>query len=479
MPPVRRASGGWLLRRISRGDDYSGDLVGGDHGRSLPDDALSPVLACLPTAADVVRCAAACRRWASVVAKDAAVLSRTLAPPLQGLTLGFFHQPDGATGATPRKRKRLSSNDDSDTAAQPRFFPSAAAAGLLGLRSPSKTALADAVLDDQGRSSRLLEHARPVASRNGCLVVELRRERHTEGLTLCVVNPMTGDLAQVPPLSGSDKPGDYACALYTGHDDLVSPPLSSFFFRVLIVYNRRSSTVLRSYSSDTRSWSAEVNRSWGPKVSSEDLRALGQSIVLRGVAYWPLRRTVLAVRIDTPEPAELRMPLSGTSSLPLGWRSLGVTPDGRLTFIDAAVCGGEYVTVAARAFLCPKAGEDDDGGGKWETIRGNCIRMTQLKLRCRDRDTPYEETIKLRWFCEKSGNLFFTLGKGTRSPGAFTVNMSTEQVEKVADDVDGLLHSHRGSWPSFVGYEMDGPTYLAAVLSGPLHSSNLSTNFRV
>jgi len=75
-----------------------GDLHGSDDDGtaliSIPDDALSPVLARLPSAADVVHAAATCRRWARVVAKDAAVLSGALPLPLSvpGLTLGCFYQ---------------------------------------------------------------------------------------------------------------------------------------------------------------------------------------------------------------------------------------------------------------------------------------------------------------------------------------------------------------------------------------------------
>ncbi|WVZ96104.1 hypothetical protein U9M48_041785 [Paspalum notatum var. saurae] len=443
MPPVRRASGGWLFRRISHDDDDGGDLVGGDYGRSLPDDALSPVLARLPTAADVVRCTATCRRWATIVAKDAAILSRTLTPPIQALTLGFFHQLKGAAEATPRKRRRLSDM----TTAQPRFVPTATATKLLGgllHGTPSTTALGDAVLDDEWRSSRLLEHALPVAAHDGWLVVELQRERYTDGLTLCVCNPTTGELAVVPSLSGLDKPGEYACALYTGtgagHHQRPS------FFRVLI-----------SYSSDTGRWSAEVNRSWGPKFTGEDLRSLGQSVVVQGVAYWPLRRTALAVRVDTPEPAELRMPPNGIAPLPRGWRLLGVDPDGgeKLVSIEAGVCGaGDYLCVARRQTLRP--GEDE-----WQKATKNKIRLKQLIVR-RPGDKlppPFGETINFRWFCQKSGILLFTLGQDTNSPGAFALNMATEHLEKVADGLECSL------WTSFVGYEIDGATYLASKLS--------------
>jgi len=70
---------------------------------------------------------------------------------------------------------------------------------------------------------------------------------------------------------------------------------------------------------------------------------------------------------------------------------------------------------------------------------------------------PFGERINLRWFCEKSGTLLFTLGEGTSSPGAFVLNIATEHIEKVADGIDC------DSWRNFVGYEMDGAAYLASI----------------
>jgi hypothetical protein len=96
----------------------------------------------------------------------------------------------------------------------------------------------------------LFEHARPLASRNGRLVLELRREERAQGLTLSVYNPMTGEVSVLPSLASEDCPGYYACAILTGDDlDAASTPLG--FFRVLLVYNCRSFTALRIFSPPT------------------------------------------------------------------------------------------------------------------------------------------------------------------------------------------------------------------------------------
>ncbi|CAL4988552.1 unnamed protein product [Urochloa decumbens] len=477
MPPVRRArcdhraapySGiGWLPRSSRIDDDVDlGSSDGGGEAVPVPHDALTPVLVRLPSAADVVRSAATCRRWARLVARNAAMLSGAL-PSLRCLTLGFLHQEDA--GITARRRRA------SAAAAQPCFVPTAAAGKLIGLQSPSRTALADAVLglgDDRG----LLEHSRPVAARNGWIVLELRQERYTDSLKLCVCNPTRGGLFMLPPLAGADKPGDYTCALYTGHDLATPGPLSTFF-RLLIVYNRRACafTSLRCYSSDSGRWSKEAKRSWGPKIGC--LRELGQSVVVCGVAYWHLRRSAFAVRVDTPEPTEVPMPPTGPGvrNLPRGWCSLGVDADRKLTFIDAGLCNdlddaalGKgsgaavrsnscHLSVATRSVFRPGSG-DDRCSGQWERIEGRFIRLEQLKV-CfgEDKVPPFGEKMTLRWFCEKSGNLLFTLGEGTSSPGAFVLNIATKHVEKVADGIDC------DSWKNFVGYEMDGAAYLASL----------------
>ncbi|KAF8661931.1 hypothetical protein HU200_056900 [Digitaria exilis] len=468
MPPARRARGsahraapyhrrGWL-------NDDGGGLLVSDDGEPLPipDDALSPVLARLPSGADVVRSAATCRCWARLVAKDGAVLSRAL-PQLPCLTLGFLHQDDA--GTTARRRR------SSAAAAQPCFVPTAAAGRLIGLRAPSWTALADAVLGPGDDHRGVLEHARPVAARNGWVVLELRQERYTDSLKLCVCNPMRGEIAMLPPLAGAEKPGDYACALYTGHDDLVTPRPLSAFFRLLIVYNRRAFTALRSYSSDAGRWSTEAKRSWGPKIASP--RHLGQSIVVDGVAYWHLRHSAFAVRVDISEPTEVLMPAAShhISNLPRGWQSLGVDTDGKLIFIDAGLCNlpnvglvSYHLLVATRSVFCPGSGSGDGGcSGEW-VERFKTIRQKQLKVRYEgwfggEKAPPlFQEKVNLRWFSEKSGTLLFTLGKGTSSPGAFVLNIVTGHVEKVADGVDCDL------WSNFVGYEIDGAAYLASIL---------------
>ncbi|VAI27364.1 unnamed protein product [Triticum turgidum subsp. durum] len=276
----------------------------------------------------------------------------------------------------------------------------------------------------------------------GRLLLELRRDAHADGLSLCVCNPMTGDMALLPPIP---NPGFYACTVLCG-DDLAPPRPSRTFFRVLIVYNRHRHTALRSYSSDTECWSREVQRP-GPKIKGNKLRKFGQGVVLRGVAYWPLLRTVLAVRLDTPEPTEAPMPAGNLSDQPQNLRLLGATPDGKLTFIRAGVSRDGRLPKKSRDRLCV-AIRVLETSGTWE--RKDVFVLPQLAL-------TYLPTINVRWFGEKSGILLFTLGDASNNHGAFALNVETHEIEKLASGV------RCSSWENLVGYEMDGASYLVSI----------------
>jgi len=336
-PYCRGGGRGWLSRRRRRRrrcrTSGGGFRVCDDTGgASLTDDVLAAIFTRLPNAADVVRCAATCRRWASVVAKEADALSRALLlPPLPGLALGFFHihhqdrQDAGAVTTNTRKRKRRSTVECSTP---PCFVPTASGSRLLGF---GFNLLSTTGLQAGGQQHGVfdLSRSRPIASRNGRLVLELQSVDGS--LRLCVCNPMIGDVAVLPPLLGKDRPKIYACTLLTGAD-LDRPrrpsPSSDDFFRVLIIYNRDRFTALRSYSSDTCSWSMEAKKTSGPKLTNWDLGKLGQGIVLHGVAYWPLKRTALAVRFDTPAPpAQVRSTSFSVDRPDVRGRRPGETPE--------------------------------------------------------------------------------------------------------------------------------------------------------
>ncbi|KAL6639853.1 hypothetical protein ACP70R_022448 [Stipagrostis hirtigluma subsp. patula] len=222
-----------------------------EDGFPLNDEALLIVFACsaLDTA-DLLRCAATCRRWRRLVIRDAEFICR-LKPPdrrfLHGMAIGFFHQrPD-------------------DNGAPPRFLP------LLPSSSSSRHASLDAVFDDD-----MFKGSRLIASRKGRLLVELRRAPRAAALRLVVCHPLAGDVTVLPSLSVKDRPGNYACALLAPDDDLYGtaavdpPPSCSASFQVLVVYKRRKDTVCRTYSSGTKAWGPEGKVS-GAGISSRRL----------------------------------------------------------------------------------------------------------------------------------------------------------------------------------------------------------------
>ncbi|CAM0884019.1 unnamed protein product [Alopecurus aequalis] len=220
-------------RRMKKGRRH---IKVGGMTASLSDDTLAVIFDGLSDLAALVRCAATCHRWGRVVATTAAALSRSL-PPLgrfsPHLAVGVFHL-EKELPTTPSRYITRSRYD-----VRPSFVAMGSATRFLGGGQPLLG------LGDGG----LLEYSRPVASRNGRLVLELRREgRAMDGLRLAVCNLMTrDDIVVLPPLIISDSflagnnstaIRDYGCTLLTEHD--LRPPRCHSFFRLLLVYNHNS-----------------------------------------------------------------------------------------------------------------------------------------------------------------------------------------------------------------------------------------------
>jgi len=314
----------------------------------LPDDALAAIFSQVASGdAGVARCAATCRRWGRVVATRAAAIAHALPRPCAGsflphLALGILHGPEDGGSRTARARRKVAAATGS---AQPHFVPMASAASLH--------------LDLDGG---LFAFARPVASRNGRVVFELRREARADGLTLCVCNPVTGDAAVLPPLAGEDCPGYYACAILTREDlDVAAPPprCTLGLFRLVLVYNRRGFTALRCYSSDAGSWGPQ-GRKPGAKISNRLLQQLGPKAVLRGVAYWPMHRAAFGVRLDGAAAATMDggwAPYKMSHFLP-DFRLLGVSPDGDLSYVSAGRTKRRHLAIIVET-LQPQSVDDD------------------------------------------------------------------------------------------------------------------------
>ncbi|KAK3156743.1 hypothetical protein QOZ80_2AG0111270 [Eleusine coracana subsp. coracana] len=425
-----------LLSRCRRNERRRRHVTTAQHGETergvpIPDDALGRIFTGFLDVVSVVRCAATCRHWAGVISSDAAGISRALKPlgrRLPDLAVGFLHQEndDGPRSRTGR------------CAAEPTFLPTASGCRRFGVKQQR---LVLSSLMNRLPHAGILHYSRPVASRNGRLVLELRRESRADGLAFCVCNPMTGDMAVLPELAGDDMPGLYACALLTG-DDLDHAPGTPTFFRVLLVYNRRGFTALRCCSSDDDGrWGPEVRKT-GDKISSEALRRLGPAVVVRGAVYWPLNHGAFGVRLGDDVSS---VPLLGYPTDPYsGNRLLGVSPRGRLSYISALPCGG---MLSVTVHLFPSDSDGDPAAGRLEWCGPPGIDFPQLNI-----DAAGD--VKMRWFCEKSGIVFCTLGQGSTTPGTYALNLETKEVERLVDG-EGF------SWTSFCGYEIDLASYLA------------------
>nr|XP_051221313.1 uncharacterized protein LOC127339507 [Lolium perenne] len=406
---------------------------------SLSDDLVTCIFAGLSDAAAAVRCAATCRRWGRVVATSASIISPSLPSLgrfLPDLAVGLFHRPEIDLPAA--------------ASSLPCFVPMASAARFL-LAGQQRLLSVAGLRDDGG----LLNHSRPVASRNGRLVLELRREGHAaSGLRLTVCNPMMpNSIVVVPPLvSSASTIQDYGCALLTGQD--LRPPRCNSFFRLLLVYNHNrgpgNSTVLQCYSSDTGCWGREAECCI--EIPSTKICDIGQAVVRRGVAFWALDLGVLGARLDQIDQhgAVMDMHLVPYDT-PHWWpekRLLGISPDNRLFFMYTGVVHQEKIMMASFSYFEFEEEDNIRTGTKGICRDEKHLRMPQMKMSHRN------TAIKLRWFGEKSGLVLFTMGRPSGHRGTFVLNLHDEVVNKLADDGD--------SWKNLLGYEMDMEAYLSS-----------------
>ncbi|KAF8689828.1 hypothetical protein HU200_041459 [Digitaria exilis] len=472
MPPVRRArahpaagpytTDGWLSRRRRHRHRHHRGVVANPATTNLPDDALFEIFSRVSCAADVARHAATCRRcWHRLVSGEAAfICRRTMKLPGSGvkflppLAVGFFHHHPNA--------------------AAPCFVPTASASR----RFP--------VLHQQNPSSvstlvrgRLLDSSRVVASRNGLAVVELRRGKHDmPALKLCVCNPMTGHVHALPPLTDKDSLRHYACTVitfgdyYDGGERRRSP---STYDRLLLVYSRRGFTAFRIYSSDDGSWSSETKVT-GARLSKKQMRLTRSGVVARGghAAYWLAKNLVFGLRLDTLEASVATLPWSGHGlAFDKENTLMGFTPEGRLCTVQLDLSPRRPAATSGKRRclkICVYTGRHG----------GSCYYSEETLQIGRDRWKTKEEiwpvepfsvldeataSLKLHWFCERSGVVLFTAAGvsfhgGMSEVYAFSIHSRT--VEKVVVS-NGEGGSGGNPWRGIHGYEMDQATYLTSL----------------
>ncbi|WVZ94984.1 hypothetical protein U9M48_040801 [Paspalum notatum var. saurae] len=428
-----------------------------DDGTWFPDEIILFIFASFLDLADLVRCAATCRRWRRLVSSEAAFICRNRTPQWPGndrflppVVAGFFHQRDDE---------------------EPRFLSTPAACRrfpALGAPPPLSALVEDG-------SSVDLDSCRIVASRNGLLVAELRRGKNNRALKLCVCNPMSGERHVLPPLSGKDGVGHYACTVLTAdecqHDDgtssITPPSLSSF--RVVVVYSRRTFTATRRYSSADGSWGAEAKVD-DAHVGKKAMGLMRNGVVARGgrVAYWLAGETVFGMHLDT---------LVATSPMKVPWSEerevldsdnstlLGTTRKGKLFAVQLrrpfrVELGKRIETIELSVLTLSNNGAGYAGYGgayvgriaKWEEKFK--IRVDQFLP-----DGALTTKVKLQWFCEKSGLVFFNVSgwyvgdPGQRRSDVYALSFGTRSIQKVATNGGGKIY----------GYEMDQAAYLASL----------------
>jgi hypothetical protein len=397
----------------------------------MSDDTLLLVFAALSDARDLVRCAATCRRWRRLVSSDAAFICRRGTPRcdrfVHRLAIGAFVRGShgGHGGFVP-------------------FVP-----------APLSV---DAIVD-----RGTMQTSRVVASRNGRVVLDLRRARSACVLRLCVCNPMTGEADFLPPLSGKDSPGAYACAILTADDELYLydgsiASTKRCSYRVLLIFNHRSYTALRRYSSDDAGgWGPEV-RVAGTRIGR--MRQLGvkaahATLVRGGVVCWPglgiaLKLATLQTStppysvagFDSPSRDGKHVSCSGAAD-----RLPGVMPDGRLCVLERRFDD----TVRAYVVVYPDIVRDGGTSGRMELVW--TARAASIGLRA----------VRLRWFCERSGVVLFTAKRSDAGvTQVYTLDVVTRQVAMV--DWPG---DQNGEDMDVCGYEMDRVAMLAELHRAP------------
>ncbi|KAL6658980.1 hypothetical protein ACP70R_003020 [Stipagrostis hirtigluma subsp. patula] len=417
------SSRGWLAGRRS---PSKRPRRGDDDGTPLTDEILVGIFAGFPELADLVRCAATCRRWRRLVSGEAAFLCRTPRRPpgrfIRRLALGFFHHQDDAA---------------------PRFVPMSSASRLLGLQQPTSLNALVESLDADG----LFDSARVVASRNGLLVVDLRHGKSDRALKLCVCNPMTGEFHLLPPLSGKDGLGHYACTVLTA-DDLDDKDKLSSYYRLVMVYTRRGFTAFRSYSSDDGRWSQE-GKVTNSRLGKKQMGLTRMGVVNPGgqVVFWLAKNVVFVLSLNTLSSALGRMPWSGNGrNFDMANTLLGLSPDGRLCAVQFDPLS--LSTAKRKVSIC------------LSTCHGRVWWDTKESIQVDQYLPPDVSKVKLRWFCEKSGVVFFTasIESGDRRTEVYALSLATRTVEMVA--------SHAGDgdpWENLHGYEMNQAAYLASL----------------
>jgi hypothetical protein len=271
---------------------------------ALPDDALREILTRVVDPVSFFRCATACKWWRGLVADISFLRRRWPADSSKSSSVfGFFapqRESDKPVLFVPAPQSPLGIGRRSLGS----FFPEAAS---------------------------LLDHAEPLTTRRGLLLVRLRRLRG-DAIHLAVCNLLAGTCDVLPPLNCSASMPISRCwpiscfAIVTGVDlcSRGQSPLPGYstFFKVLVIADVLSKDSSGStwnrydvymFASSESSWTVrrECFKQWGVVFRSSQR----SGVVRRGTAHWLFHRGlsyyILDVSADTGRLSfkELSLPL--------------------------------------------------------------------------------------------------------------------------------------------------------------------------
>ncbi|KAF7034437.1 hypothetical protein CFC21_045457 [Triticum aestivum] len=433
---------------------------------AILDDLLLDIFALLADPVDLLRCAGTCRRWLRLLGNDRAILRRAALLPENenarhaSFVLGAFYQNSFLVKAPVALEKT--------SRFPPQFRRIHATWRRLSMGSTSIIPNADG----------LFNHAKPLASRGGLLLVRLLPAPLDFGkLHLAVCHPLVGDVHVLPPPAvdldhdrlGGDVTG---YALLTRADHHGHGPATAF--RVLFTAKTPSDQLVHAYaySSASRRWSAPIDC---PDVGGLTMSGPPDGVVDgRGTVHWLYTDHAcyytLDVSADAARVSLTKLPIPVSS----GWEGppfLCTAGRGKaLSFVNSIDYGRMLELWTKRE----QDDDDDDDHGE-ESFEGwlRCMLTTP-----QGQGPEASEYFGILGFAESRGAILVH-----RDVGFLCLDLESTELEKIrgressssgVDWYPGELSLR--SWCTYnhvVFYDMDWSSYILHLLYGSLGGTTM------